>query len=237
MQIMVRDAYAFGDDGEEEYDGPSKSEVKRQLLALQDLGKQLTAMPQETLSKLSLPDDVLREVQEFQRIKTFKAKQRQIQHIGKLLRNADADAIRKAIADVKGQSAGMVALQHRCEKLRDELIASDEPLTAFVSSHPDVDLQSLRQTIRMARREAAKERARIASLRKPVQKKIDAAEKRMAEIDARAAELDAQIADPAFYSGEAQVEETLKERSALTEEKETLEAEWLELSEELESIK
>ena len=71
MQIMVRDAYAFGDDGEEEYDGPSKSEVKRQLLALQDLGKQLTAMPQETLSKLSLPDDVLREVQEFQRIKTF----------------------------------------------------------------------------------------------------------------------------------------------------------------------
>ena len=60
----------------------------------------------------------------------------------------------------------------------------------------------------------------------------------MAEIDARAAELDAQIADPAFYSGEkAQVEETLKERSALTEEKETLEAEWLELSEELESIK
>ena len=73
MQIMVRDAYAFGDDGEEEYDGPSKSEVKRQLLALQDLGKQLTAMPQETLSNLSLPDDVLREVQEFQRIKTFKA--------------------------------------------------------------------------------------------------------------------------------------------------------------------
>lgn len=133
MQIMVRDAYAFGDDGEEEYDGPSKSEVKRQLLALQDLGKQLTAMPQETLSNLSLPDDVLREVQEFQRIKTFKAKQRQIQHIGKLLRQADADAIRKAIADVKGQSAGMVALQHRCEKLRDELIASDEPLTAFVS--------------------------------------------------------------------------------------------------------
>ncbi|MEI3144954.1 MAG: hypothetical protein V8S69_06900 [Dakarella massiliensis] len=70
-----------------------------------------------------------------------------------------------------------------------------------------------------ARREAAKERARIASLRKPVQKKIDAAEKRMAEIDARAAELDAQIADPALYSGEkSQVEETLKERSALTEE-------------------
>ena len=50
MQIMVRDAYAFGDDGEEEYDGPSKSEVKRQLLALQDLGKQLTAMPQEAAS-------------------------------------------------------------------------------------------------------------------------------------------------------------------------------------------
>ena len=158
MQIMVRDAYAFGDDGEEEYDGPSKSEVKRQLLALQDLGKQLTAMPQETLSNLSLPDDVLREVQEFQRIKTFKAKQRQIQHIGKLLRQADADAIRKAIADVKGQSAGMVALQHRCEKLRDELIASDEPLTAFVSSHPDVNL---RACVRRSAWRGAKPRRKI----------------------------------------------------------------------------
>ena len=97
MQIMVRDAYAFGDDGEEEYDGPSKSEVKRQLLALQDLGKQLTALPQETLSNLSLPDDVLREVQEFQRIKTFKAKQRQIQHIGKLLRQIGRASCRERV--------------------------------------------------------------------------------------------------------------------------------------------
>lgn len=55
------------------------------FLFLQDLfGKQLTAIRRKPLSKF-LPDDVLREVQEFQRIKTFKAKQRQIQHIGKLL--------------------------------------------------------------------------------------------------------------------------------------------------------
>lgn len=119
-----------------------------------------------------------------------------------------------------------------------ELVLSDRRDRAAAQKEENRSAAAPVVTQKEARREAAKERARIASLRKPVQKKIDAAEKRMAEIDARAAELDAQIADPAFYSGEkAQVEETLKERSALTEEKETLEAEWLELSEELESIK
>ena len=119
-----------------------------------------------------------------------------------------------------------------------ELVLSDRRDRAAAQKEENRSAAAPVVTQKEARREAAKERARIASLRKPVQKKIDAAEKRMAEIDARAAELDAQIADPAFYSREkAQVEETLKKRSALTEEKETLEAEWLELSEELESIK
>ncbi|MDL2058550.1 ribosome biogenesis factor YjgA [Mesosutterella sp. AGMB02718] len=161
MQIMTRDPYAFGDDGEvdDEGSGPSKSEIKREMHGLQELGRELTKLPEETLARVSpvLPENVLEAVREFRRIKTFKAQQRHIQHIGKLLRAADASAIRTAMEDAGGASAAMVAIQHQCERLRDELLASDEALTRLVDEHPSTDIQRLRQTIRMARREAAKE--------------------------------------------------------------------------------
>ena len=78
-----------------------------------------------------------------------------------------------------------------------ELVLSDRRDRAAAQKEENRSAAAPVVTQKEARREAAKERARIASLRKPVQKKIDAAEKRMAEIDARAAELDAQIADTA----------------------------------------
>ncbi|MCI5851435.1 MAG: DUF615 domain-containing protein [Sutterellaceae bacterium] len=158
MQIMVRDAYAFGDDGGEDEDlGPSKSEVKRRMLALQALGKELTGLSEEVLGKLPLSEEVLEAVRNYQKIRTFKARQREVQHIGKLLRQADADAIRKAIADAEGTSSDMVAIQHQCERLRDELLASDAPLTDLMNRFPGIDLQKIRQSVRSARREAAKE--------------------------------------------------------------------------------
>lgn len=159
MQIMNKDPYAFGDDGfeDDEDAGPSKSEIKRQMLALQDLGRELTRLNDETLAKVPLDDGVLAAVKEFRRIKTFKAQQRHVQHLGKLLRQADANAIRKAIDDAGGQSAAMVALQHRAERLRESLLQSDAELTDFVNAHPGVDLQKLRQSIRAARKENQKE--------------------------------------------------------------------------------
>lgn len=159
MQVMNRDPYAFGDDGfeDDEDAGPSKSEIKRQMLALQDLGRELTKLSDEKLDQIPLDDGIRAAVREYRRIKTFKAQLRHIQHLGKLLRQVDADAVRKALDDAGGASAAMVALQHRCERLRDGLIASNEGLTEFIEEHPGVDLQKLRQCIRAARKEAQKE--------------------------------------------------------------------------------
>ena len=156
MQVMNRDPYAFGDDGfeEDEDAGPSKSEIKRQMLALQDLGRELTKLSDEKLDQIPLDDGIRAAVREYRRIKTFKAQLRHIQHLGKLLRQVDADEVRKALDDAGG---AMVALQHRCERLRDSLIASNEGLTEFIEEHPEADLQKLRQCIRAARKEAQKE--------------------------------------------------------------------------------
>ncbi len=160
MQIMVKDAYAFGDDGgEDDYEdaGPSKSEIKRQMLALQDLGKKLTTLSPEALARLPLSDSVRAAVKEYQKIRTFKAQQRHIQHIGKLLRQDDSERILKALEDASGKSAAVVAIHHQCEKLRSDLLTSDSHLTELAEKHPELNLQKLRQAVRQARKEAAKE--------------------------------------------------------------------------------
>ncbi len=93
------------------------------------------------------------------------------------------------------------------------------------------------KTQKEARREGARERQRLAALRKPFEKRLKEIEGRMAEIESRTSELDAKIADPGFYSGEKEeVEAVMKERSALSDEKDALESEWLEVSESLESV-
>ena len=53
-----------------------------------------------------------------------------------------------------GESRAAVAAHHRAERLRDKLIAEDAALTDFIKDFPEVDVQTLRQTIRAARKEA-----------------------------------------------------------------------------------
>ena len=52
---------------EEEYSGPSKSELKRRAEHLQDLGKELTTLGAETLAKIELPEVILKAIEEYHR--------------------------------------------------------------------------------------------------------------------------------------------------------------------------
>lgn len=141
-------------DDNEEYSGPSKSELKRQAEYLQDLGKELTELGPETLAKIPLPDVILAELQEFHKMRSFGAKRRQLQLIGKYMRSLDGNQVRLAIDRAKGNDKAAVAALHKSERLRDALIAQDEALTKFIADFPDVDVQLVRQLIRNARKEA-----------------------------------------------------------------------------------
>lgn len=88
-----------------------------------------------------------------------------------------------------------------------------------------------------ARRLEAQERARIASLKKPLQKKLEQLEKKLAEKNERLNTLAARLADPAFYEESSdEVARVTREHGELTTDVETLELEWLELSEQIEAI-
>lgn len=144
----------FQDDDEEDvYRGPSKSQLKREQLELQALGKEMTGLGDEQLKRIGLPEDVLFEIKEFRRMRSFGAQRRQLQLIGKKMRDMDPKAVREAIDRATGESRAAVALLHRCETLRDRMIADDAALTAFISEHPEVDIQAIRTLVRGARRE------------------------------------------------------------------------------------
>ena len=89
-----------------------------------------------------------------------------------------------------------------------------------------------------ARRLEAQERQRIAELRKPLKKELDAVEKALAQASEKLRALDATLADPEFYNGSDQdlVAKTLREHGELAPKVEALEMRWLELSEAIEAI-
>jgi ribosome-associated protein len=94
-------------------------------------------------------------VQEYKRTRSHEGRRRQMQYIGKLMRQIDPEPVREAVAEMKlGRAVDSLAL-HQAEQWRTELLADDEALTRWMADHPDSDAQQLRSLIRTARRDAA----------------------------------------------------------------------------------
>lgn len=131
----------------------SKTKKKQRIEELQKLGAVLVELAPPQLEAIALPDALREAVREAQRIGSHEAKRRQLQYIGKLMRQIDPEPVRAALAQIAGRSAAARARQRRLEQWRARLIGDDAALTDFASAHPGADLQSLRALIRNARRE------------------------------------------------------------------------------------
>ncbi len=123
--------------------------------ARQDLGEQLVRLSAELLRRLALPESLRDAIVEAQRIKGHEARRRQLQYIGRLMRENDYEAIHAAYDDLLGDSRESVDLMHRCERLRDQLIADESALSGFLAQHPGIDTQWLRAKLRAVRSERA----------------------------------------------------------------------------------
>jgi ribosome-associated protein len=134
-------------------DRPSKSQRKREMTALQDLGESLLRLSTAELARIDLPPELREAIAEMARTGSHEARRRQRQYIGKLMRQVDPEPLRAAIGDATGESKQAVALMHRCERLRDALLADDGALDGVLAELPGADVQQLRSTIRAARRE------------------------------------------------------------------------------------
>lgn len=145
---------ADADDGEDFYRGPSKSSKKREMHALQELGEALVALSADQLARVPISDRLLEAVRDAKRFTKHEARRRQMQYIGKLMRDIDPEPIRAQLEIFSGASKAEVARQHRLERLRDGLLEDEQRIGDIVALWPDADLQHLRTL----RRNALKER-------------------------------------------------------------------------------
>lgn len=136
------------------YSGPSKSQRKREMTALQDLGAELVELSRERLAKIDMPERLREALHDAQRITKHEARRRQMQYIGKIMRDVDAAPLREAINALKGISAAANARQHRLEQLRVRLMADETAFGDLARDYPGADIQHLRQLRRNALKEA-----------------------------------------------------------------------------------
>jgi ribosome-associated protein len=132
----------------------SKSQVKREMTALQVLGEQLLELTPAQISKIEMPEDLREAVLFAASLKRGEARRRHMQFIGTLMRDADPEPIRKALEEIGRGSRREALFFQELERLRDGLIAGDDELMEEIASRfPDTDRKHLRRLVLNARKE------------------------------------------------------------------------------------
>jgi ribosome-associated protein len=136
----------------------SKTKAKEEVEALQDLGKRLVGVGNDRLKKLDIPESLRDAVLEAKRITSHGALRRQMQYIGKLMRDVDTDPIQEMLDELDGISNKANARFHALEKLRDRLIEDEAVITTLKNDHPDLDVSALRTLRRNAIKEQTEQK-------------------------------------------------------------------------------
>ncbi|MCG7589111.1 MULTISPECIES: ribosome biogenesis factor YjgA [unclassified Halomonas] len=141
-------------DIDEQVERPSKSQLKREMHALQALGETLIAMNPTERSRFPLSDDMLRAIDETARIRSHEGRRRHMQYVGKLIRKEDLTAIQGVFDAIEQEKEQRDHAFHRLEKWRDRMIdEGDDAVDLFMVDYPNADRQALRQLVRNARKE------------------------------------------------------------------------------------
>jgi len=145
---------APSDDIRPQDERPSKTQVKREMHALLDLGRQLVDLSADQLRQLPLSEKLYDAIRLAQRTTSREGLRRQVHYVGKLMRDADAETIRAQLHTWEHGSREQTRSLHRLEALRDLLLKDDDALTELLRDYPGADVQHLRTLIREGRKEA-----------------------------------------------------------------------------------
>ena len=137
----------------------SKSQIKREFLALQDLGARLAELKPDILNRLPLNDALRKALEESPRHTRHIARKRHNQYLGKLLRGHDIDEIQQVLDNFDSTTREYNNRFHQLERWRDRLLdEGDEAVQELMQEYPDIDSQHLRGLIRQAQQERAREK-------------------------------------------------------------------------------
>lgn len=152
----AEDPSAFAEDA-----APSKSQRKREMHALQALGERIVELPESRFRRLVLPERLHDAATLARRITSREGRRRQLQLIGKLMREVDVEEIRRQVEPDDAELARRTAQMHLAERWRDRLVRAPDEIVAFAAAHPEaaVDADALRRLVQAAGPRTAAERA------------------------------------------------------------------------------
>jgi ribosome-associated protein len=122
----------------------SKTRRKRQMQALQDLGVALTRLRADQLARIDMPDNLREAVVECRNMTKHEAIRRQLQYIGKVMRDLDAGPIAAQLDAMHAPTHLQTALFHRAERWRDDFLADPASVDRFTAEFPQADPRRLR---------------------------------------------------------------------------------------------
>lgn len=148
------------DNDAPEYLGPSKSQLKRESHALQDIGKRMLELSNEQLDTLTISGTLRAAIEESRRIRQNEAKRRHLQYIGKVIRQEDdPEGLKRAIDAFDAGSEEHTRRHHLAERWRDRMISEgDVAVGEFLDYCPGADVQHLRNLARNARKDVEKQK-------------------------------------------------------------------------------
>ena len=140
-------------EGEEDA-APSRSELKRQMHALQTMGQRLISLKEAQWVALGFSDTLLEALRESKRIKSQNALRRHVRRLGKLLSLEDTARVEQLFQHADTQALKERQRFHRLEQWRDRLVKGDDvTLSNLLDICPKADRQRLRQLIRNSKKE------------------------------------------------------------------------------------
>lgn len=131
----------------------SKTRRKKEMHALQDIGEQMVALDINQLNELDLPEMLMDAILDAKQIKKHGAYRRQMQYIGKLMRNVDVLSFQEKLAFWHNLKLQQTARQHLLEHWRERLLSDEKAFTEFSQNYPAADIQHLRMLARKTHKE------------------------------------------------------------------------------------
>jgi ribosome-associated protein len=161
MGPMTREneADASGDTEEQRL---SKSARKRDAASLQELGVKLSALPDQEIKALDLPDNLFVALRDLRRLPSHGAQVRQRQYIGKLMRDIDPEPVLAKLAERKQRHDLEIRHFQQIERWRDRLLS--EPASAInelLEEHPQADRAALVKLLKKAEKEPLEQRSPV----------------------------------------------------------------------------
>jgi ribosome-associated protein len=134
-------------------DEKSRTRLKKEAIALQQIGERLIGLSGDQLRRMDLPKELAEAIEAFRGMTSHGARRRQLQYIGAIMRAIDVAPIERALWEIEQGAYQQAQAFHRLESWRDRLVAGDDGLMEeILKAYPRADRQRLGQLVRNARK-------------------------------------------------------------------------------------